>query len=94
MSNEKMREEFEVWAVSQAASMKYSFPEDATQINGLGDYAIVWVQGAWLGWQASRAALCIELPSLTSEHDREDVHYNMAVSNCREAIESTGVRTK
>ena len=50
MSNE--REAFEAWAVQEARRMKYSFPEDTVQINGLGDYAIVWVQGAWLGHQA------------------------------------------
>jgi len=55
MTDLKMREEFEVWAVSQCSSIKRSvaMPER---------YATDFTQGAWLGWQASRAAVVIELP--------------------------------
>jgi hypothetical protein len=102
--SEQMREKFEAWAMKQAESMRYSFPAGAVELNGLGDYAIVWVQGAWLGWQASRAELCVELPKLTRPEEPEDAFddswldgYSAADryrTKCREAIHAAGVKTK
>jgi hypothetical protein len=93
--SEQMREKFEAWAMKQAESMRYSFPAGAVELNGLGDYAIVWVQGAWLGWQASRAALVIKLPLPTKRAFHEyDLGYNEALDHCEEAIQAAGVKTK
>lgn len=90
MNKDQMRPDFEKWAIGQARSMQYSFPEDAVQINGIGDYAIVWVQGAWLGWQASRTELCIELPA----YDDDAIQYGWSPSEVIEAITKVGVSVK
>ena len=50
---EKMREEFEAWAISD---MRY-------MVARVGDgYKCDYMNTAWLSWKASRAALCVELP--------------------------------
>ena len=50
---EKMREEFEAWAISDMGYM----------VARSGDgYKCDYMNTAWLSWKASRAALCVELP--------------------------------
>ena len=50
---DKMREEFEAWAISDVGYM----------VARAGDgYKCDYMNTAWLSWKASRAALCIELP--------------------------------
>lgn len=51
-----MREEFEAWLLPSWSRERF--------VDGEGDWQYVedWVQGAWIGWQASRAALRVELP--------------------------------
>ena len=50
---DKMREEFEAWAISDMGYM----------VARSGDgYKCDYMNTAWLSWKASRAALCIELP--------------------------------
>ena len=50
---EKMREEFEAWAISDMGYM----------VARAGDgYKCDYMNTAWLSWKASRAALCVELP--------------------------------
>ena len=50
---DKMREEFEAWAISDMGYM----------VARAGDgYKCDYMNTAWLSWKASRAALCIELP--------------------------------
>lgn len=58
MSNDKLREAFESWAIT-SAWMGLS-GECLEFIDG--GYVNCEVQAAWLGWQASREALVIELP--------------------------------
>lgn len=50
--SEKMREEFEVWA-SQFFKM---------DLEPWGEYVDSETHWAWISWQASRAALVVELP--------------------------------
>ena len=53
MSNDKMREEFEAWAISDMGYM----------VARAGDgYKCDYMNTAWLAWKASRDALCVELP--------------------------------
>jgi len=98
MTDLKMREEFEVWAVSQCSSIKRSvaMPER---------YATDFTQGAWLGWQASRAAVVIELPPpypMPSEPEFADDDSHMdayhAANGMRhvisKSIEAAGVKVK
>ena len=50
---DKMREEFEAWAISDMGYM----------VARAGDgYKCDYMNTAWLSWKASRAALCVELP--------------------------------
>ena len=50
---DKMREEFEAWAISDMGYM----------VARAGDgYKCDYMNTAWLSWKASRDALCVELP--------------------------------
>ena len=50
---DKMREEFEAWAISDMGYM----------VARAGDgYKCDYMNTAWLSWKASRAALVVELP--------------------------------
>ena len=50
---DKMREEFEAFAISDMGYM----------VARAGDgYKCDYMNTAWLSWKASRAALCVELP--------------------------------
>lgn len=52
---EKMREEFEAWYINEGYG-------DRRPTRHLEGYAAPNVNDMWLSWQASRAALCVELP--------------------------------
>jgi hypothetical protein len=59
MSVEKMRAEFEAWAIDE--SIRCGYTEESAPLilekNFKGDsYSTVWVHGAWTGWQAALAA--------------------------------------
>lgn len=81
MSTEQMRAEFEAWADGEGYDL---------QRNELTDYETGATRIAWSGWQASRAALVIELPkpqtTMVIEH--------LAIDVCRRRVEAAGVRTK
>ena len=57
----------------------------------------LYCESAWRGWQASRAALVIELPEQISKgygYSEGDEYYNLALKRCRSQIEAAGVRVK
>lgn len=58
-----IREEFEAWLLPSWSREKF--------VDGEGDLQYVedWVQGAWIGWQASRAALKVENEALRKAFD-------------------------
>lgn len=61
---DKMREEFEAWAISDMGYM----------VARAGDgYKCDYMNTAWLSWKASRAELCIELPVSDDEYQDEYV---------------------
>lgn len=101
MSNEKMREEFEAWASEEA------------EVRGVGTllglmtdehhdrYSMIWTQTAWMAWQASRAAIEVELPIAhgaprNSSSYQEGIAdgFERGVYRCQGAIESLGLRIK
>lgn len=102
MSTEKIREEFEAWAISFATKRKYEYmdrlldkcPEDESI------YRVVWVDCAWIGWKASRESLVIELPDRydwTAEQVgifKDDEGTLFDVDAVVESIESAGVKYK
>lgn len=55
----------------------------------------------WLAWKESRAALCVELPpelhAYTGQPQEDrilDVERNHTIKQCRQSIESAGVKCK
>ncbi|MBD1555240.1 hypothetical protein [Pseudomonas typographi] len=58
MSTEKMREEFEAWVEANFGL--------SVRRNPAGAYQSFGVYAAWEAWQASRAALVIELPQIVA----------------------------
>lgn len=57
--SDKMREEFEVWVILNAGNHEYPYMDRVTAKFPDGSYLTTWVDSAWIGWQASRAALCV-----------------------------------
>lgn len=99
MSIEKMREEFEAWAVS-SAWLGLGDESDLHQDTDGKGYNQIEVHTAWLAWQASRKAIAVALPdgeslmrrmygSQASGPDRL-IHRIEAVK----AIESLGLKVK
>lgn len=109
MSTEKMREEFEVAFIEMmvkrhgegyrsSAAYMLSEKDDAGEYRSGITFFALWA------WQASRAAIEVELPSLSGmdssfvadgiQKTREHNRYNAAVKDCRKAIESLGLKVK
>ena len=67
-----------------------------TFIDDDGDQQFVdeWVQGAWVGWQASRAAIEIKLDDKVMVEDEFDKGHNCAIDYCAEAIRAAGIKVK
>lgn len=106
MSVEKMREEFEAHVYSTPF---YAYqPGDPLDIDDAdGGYLDAHLHGAWLSWQASRAALVVELPpTITVEDAAEAVGLederavtvahmvNGAIAACGAFIKAAGVTVK
>lgn len=91
---DKMREEFEAWAITCAWLGLSDECMARDEING-GYYGLE-LHAAWLSWQASRAAVVVELPSRVDmkpyacyEGGWNDMH-----DEAREAIEAAGMKVK
>ncbi|MAG68404.1 MAG: hypothetical protein Tp138OMZ00d2C19078221_58 [Prokaryotic dsDNA virus sp.] len=101
MSDEKMRAEFEAWHRSAFSFGSYSGQPTRDKHNGeySDRYNVPAQQERWEAWQASRKALCVELPGpvkgersfpgslITSA-------YNGLLSACKEALDKAGVSYK
>lgn len=83
---EKMREEFEAWAISDMGYM----------VARAGDgYKCDYMNTAWLSWKASRAALCVELPTkINDDNDAHSYGYDSAITDVEMALELSGVPYK
>ena len=85
---DKMREEFEAWYEGHCAPLEANwFKRDSAYPD---DYDYFPAQEAWDGWQASRAALCVELPDF--EQDCGECHYH--AGSIKTALDEAGVRYK
>ncbi|HCJ27903.1 MAG TPA: hypothetical protein DHV63_01030 [Pseudomonas sp.] len=92
MSTEQMREEFEAWARKHNESLcedGIGVPEDIRLDRQGGAYIWANAESAWLAWQASRAALAVELPNPIEVHDSGD--YQM---DTIDALEAAGITVK
>ena len=75
---EKMREEFEAWAV------KYNLARA-----DWGNYQDRHVNNMWKAWKASRAAQCVELPNWRDDGRGEAMYYESDITN---ALDAAGIR--
>ena len=93
--SEKMREEFHKWCDSQGfASDRYEMCDLGEKYKHLcGEYVIPDSRILWMAWQASRAALVVELPELKSFNasDEPDFAYEVAIDDIKCALDDAGV---
>ena len=92
----KMREEFEDWFCS---TIPYKIAKESWfAVMNDGCYIITDVQAAWAGWKASRAALCVELPSFENGSIRgysgDCDEARMVVDSVAESPDKAGVSYK
>lgn len=98
--SESMREEFEAWLDSAGFEVR--------RYHHIDGYHGSEQMAAWAAWQASRAALCVELPPSLDMPDEdecgdyeeyEEMEAITCTANgmrhaCRNAIHAAGVKTK
>jgi len=84
--SEKIRREFEEWFY------EYSLPceGDWFKMDSCGDYDYPSTHDAWMGWQASRAALVVELPGAIWR----SLAYHEAINDVKDALDDAGVGYK
>ena len=90
--SDKMREEFEAAVLNSELLPCNSI----VKIEGGDEYSSVLTGVAWLSWQISRAALCVELPE---SHNRAisndfDDGFEQSLSWCKDSLDDAGVRYK
>ncbi|EOC1267542.1 hypothetical protein ACI09D_002664 [Cronobacter malonaticus] len=65
------------------------------QLNSYGtNYLHPHADLAWIAWQASRAAVEIELDDKVMVEDEFDKGHNYAIDYCAEAIRAAGLKVK
>lgn len=88
---ERMREEFEGW-ISHYIGESWLKPDPARA----GEYFDNGTQSIWESWQASRAALCVKLPSFENGSLRgyggDCDEARAVVDSVAESLEKAGVR--
>lgn len=97
MSEDKVREEFEAWVAdfhvgAPLTWYEYDVPE-GHEHHGAIIYEDWDVQNTWRAWQASRAALVIDLPE-TDLTGAIGMTHKAVTKRCRTAIEAAGVKVK
>ena len=80
------REQFEEWFSDGVNEGMKGSPS--------GDYENLITQTAWMAWQASRAAIEIELPDKIMVEDEFDIGHNCAIDYCADAIRAAGLTVK
>lgn len=89
---DKSREQFEQWVINEN-KLRLSAHENPLK-RCANSYYYGWVSSAWEVWQASRAAIEIELPDST-EFDGPDMSgAQQAISQIRETLTETGIKVK
>lgn len=103
--NDKMREDFEtayIADVSAKHGVESAMNPEWLDKNSNGEYRSYRAAGAWWGWHASRESLVVELPpkigpcnTAANGYVRPEAeHYDEAIDDCRQAIESLGLKVK
>ena len=89
--SDKMREDFESYVKNNFICSEYSFKRTNTGVyynyvySKSGNYDSCSVNSIWELWQASRAALVVELPSHVNDMDSAPMLYDSIVKQLREA---------
>ncbi|HFT8622242.1 TPA: hypothetical protein ACGSTY_006219 [Pseudomonas aeruginosa] len=83
-----MREEFEAWASSHFVDVGSGNP---LKKGPNGNYGFYVVATAWKAWQASRAALRVELPEPYAFHQEVQTVFRDRV---KEALQQAGIEVK
>lgn len=102
--SDKMREEFEAWAVKSGYNTKMIVPIAGENSKEKAIYANGQTRSAWQAWQASRAALVVKLPITvcrthvfelphTHEVGMEHDEY-FEVDDIKKSLDSAGVKYK
>lgn len=86
---DKMRKDFERWFRIQGHIMERHPEYVECYFNPI-------VQSHWAAWQASRAALCVELPDFSMCEDGEGwwAGYTCAISDVKSGLNQIGVTCK
>jgi sulfate adenylyltransferase subunit 1 (EFTu-like GTPase family) len=90
--SEQMREEFEAWIAQHHDGVKYA--RGLEMVLSGERYSSMEVEWAYRAWQASRAALCVELPHFEQYDDDMVSGAATAINDCQHAIHAAGVKTK
>ena len=77
---DKMREEFEAWFYNECC-------HGSVKVN----YRSVVTMAAWKAWQASRAALCVELPKKEFDMGSDTFWFTWDIED---ALDAAGIRYK
>lgn len=102
---DKMREEFEAWITSPPLEKPVLVNPESSGFSG--EYRAYEVQLAWQAWQASRAAVEVELPKIVAYQDDtgdldadidrldgEVLYGLLRFIDVEDAIEAAGLRIK
>lgn len=93
MSTEQMRQEFEaLYAQEISSDLEVITPQDIKKVRDADSYSVPILAGSWWAWQASRAALVVDLPKADFFPHPEAAAW--AISECREALKAAGLELK
>lgn len=95
--SEKIRDEFEAWYWAKLhGDRNASLRRAVFSKTSDGSYRGLKCDTAWCAWQASRAALVVELPPEREERfiDSYQEGWNDAIDSCRARLESAGATCK
>lgn len=88
---DKVREQFEAWRLAKFCGGEERLKKCS---NAPDVYYYTSEQEAWKAWQASRAALVVELPNCFETYGYSAEVARVATDCCADAIEEAGIRTK
>lgn len=83
-----MREEFEAWVSGRKVCTRYGAK---LKTNPDGMYSDYRINDRWLAWQASRAALRVELPEPYAFHQEVQTVF---LDRVKEALQQAGIEVK
>ncbi|WP_454911151.1 hypothetical protein [Stutzerimonas chloritidismutans] len=91
---DKMREQFEEWYLAQYYEGDEQCGLEWLSTEPCGGYRYAEPAKQWRVWQASRAALVVELPNCFETYGYSAEVARVATDCCADAIEEAGIRAK